>query len=84
MEFEDGEEVERVLKRGVRRFKDKLLLLEKWSAGVGCLHLGNHAKEVWVRMVGLMLHFWNGKVFRKIGDCCGGFIRVDEDTRRFS
>lgn len=25
LEFEDGEKVERVLKRGVRRFKDKLV-----------------------------------------------------------
>ena len=30
LEFEDGKKAERVLKRGMRHFKDKLLL-EKWS-----------------------------------------------------
>ena len=45
LEFEDGEKPERVLKRGVRCFKDKLLL-EKWSVEVDYLRLGYHAKEV--------------------------------------
>ena len=84
LEFEDGEEVDRVLKRGVRWFKDRLLCLERWNAKVGCLQLGNLTKEVWVRVVSLPLHFLNGEVFRKIGDCCRGFIGVDEDIRRFS
>ncbi|RVW62359.1 hypothetical protein CK203_062888 [Vitis vinifera] len=70
LEIED-EEAERVLKRGMCRYKDKLLHLERWSEEAGCLCLGSSAKEVWVRVVGLPLHCWSGEVFKKIGDCCG-------------
>ena len=34
--FEAAEKVERVLRRGVRRFEDKVLHLEKWGPEVGC------------------------------------------------
>ena len=34
-------------------------------------------------MMGLPLHFWSKKIFKKIGDCCGGFIVVDESTIAF-
>ena len=33
-------------------------------------------------MVGLPLHLWKTKVFRKIGDYCGAFVTIDEDTLR--
>lgn len=59
VEFEDKEEVERVLKRGVRRFKEKVLHLEKWCPEVGCFNLGVCAKEAWVRVIGLPLNCWN-------------------------
>ena len=32
-------------------------------------------------MVGLPLHLWCFEVFKRIGDGCGGFVVVDEDTR---
>ena len=83
LEIED-EEAERVLKRGMCRYKDKLLHLERWSEEAGCLCLGSSAKEVWVRVVGLPLHCWSGEVFKKIGDCCGGFVEVNEETKKFS
>lgn len=59
LEFEDKEKAERVSKRGVRRFKEKVLHLEKWCPEVGCFNPGVHAKEAWVRVVGLPLHRWN-------------------------
>ena len=84
LEFEDEEEAKRVLKKGVRCYKDKLLHFERWSEEVGCLRLGSSTKEVWVRVVGLLPHCWSGEVFKKFGDCCGGFVEVDEETKRFS
>ena len=78
LEFEDEEEAERVLKRGTRRFKDKVLQLERWSEEAGCLQVGSQAKEVWVRVVGISLHCWNEDMFKRIGDYCGGFVEVDE------
>ncbi|RVW41219.1 hypothetical protein CK203_114970 [Vitis vinifera] len=74
LELEDEEEAERVLKRGTRRFKDKVLYLERWSEETGCLQVGSQAKEVWVRVVGLPLHYWSGEMFKRIGDCCGGYV----------
>lgn len=39
LEFEDRDEAKRVLMRGLRRFKENLLHLERWSQEAGCLHL---------------------------------------------
>lgn len=33
-----------------------------------------------MRALGLPLHLWGLSVYQKIGDLCGGFIRVDEAT----
>ena len=50
---------------------------------MGCSQNGERDKSVWVRVVGLPVHFWSQEAFRKIGDCCGGFIAVDENTANF-
>lgn len=39
-----------------------------------------HAKEVWVRIVSLPLYLWCWEVLKRLGDCCGGFLVVDEDV----
>lgn len=39
LEFKDRDEAKRVLMRGLRRFKENLLHLERWSQEAGCLHL---------------------------------------------
>lgn len=82
-EFEDSFEAERVLQRGSHRFREKLLVLQKWGPEVDGCSTGGLAKEVWVRAVGLPLNFWSRNMFWKIGDCCGGFVAVDEDTAGF-
>ena len=84
LEFEDEEEAERTLKGGTRRFKDKVLHLERWSVEAGCLKAGSQTKDVWVRVVGLPLHCWSEEIFKRIGDCCGGFVEVDGETRNGS
>ena len=55
-----------------------MLHLERWSEEAGCLQVGSQAKEFWVRVVGLLLHCWSGEMFKRIDDCCGGFVEVDE------
>ena len=77
-EFEDILEAERVLVRGPRRFRERLLSLERWQHDTGCLVKEGSYKEAWVRVLGLPLHLWSHEVFIKIGDCCGGFVAVDE------
>ena len=39
------------------------------------------SKKSWVRVVGLPLHYWSGEMFKRIGECCGGFVEVDEETK---
>ena len=83
IEFETKEEAERVLLRGHRWFKESFLSLERWDPKVGCSINGERDKSVWVRVMGMPLHFWSQEILRKIGDCCGGFLAVDEDTANF-
>lgn len=37
----------------------------------------NHA---WIRIVGLPLHLWSQKVFKEVGEFCGGWIETEEET----
>ena len=79
-DFDESFEVERVLVRGARRFKENFLHLERRHFEVGCLRKGGSLKELWVRVLGLPLHLWGREVFKKLGDCCGGFVAMGEDT----
>ena len=83
-EFQNKWEADMVLLRASSRFKDREFLLQRWGPAVGCTWKESHAKEVWVRVVGLPLHLWSREVFKRIGDCCGGFVAVDEETALFS
>ena len=83
-EFQNKWEADMVLFRGSRRFKDRDFLLQRWDPEVGCTWKESLAKEVWVRVVGLPLHLWSREVFKRIGECCGGFVVVDEETTLFS
>ena len=84
LEFEDEEDTERTLKRGTRRYKDKVLHLERWSVEAGCLKAGSQTKEVWVRVVGLPFYCWSEEILKRIGDCCGGFVEVGGETKNVS
>ena len=79
-EFESQKEVERILLRGSRRFGDFGFSLKKWSQDFGCNNVGNVEKEAWVRLVGLLVHPWSRYILKRIGDGCGGFLAMDEDT----
>ena len=57
-----------------------MLHLVRWTPKAGCLGKGGRAKEMWVRVLGFPLHLWSRVVFKKIGNECGGFVVVDEDT----
>ena len=79
-EFENPKEVERVLQEGERIFKQKTLVLERWDPTIGCNREGVHAKEAWVRLVGLPLCLWHRDFFKQVGDACEGFLGVDEES----
>ena len=79
-EFESKEEVDRVLMYGKRRFGTNLVHLRIWGEDMGCSSQGDLEEKAWVRVVGLPVHLWSRKVMEKIGDACGDFLAVDEDT----
>ena len=54
--------------------------IEKWSLRVGCYLEKDSAKGVGVRIMGLLLHLWSVEVFRSVGNGCGGFLAVDQET----
>ena len=83
-EFENKVEAALVLLRGSRCFKEREFPLHKWGPEVGCFRNESHAKEVWVKVVGLPLHLWSREVFKSIGERCGGFLAIDEETTFFS
>ncbi|RVW59532.1 hypothetical protein CK203_104799 [Vitis vinifera] len=83
IEFKNKDEADKVLLRGNRWFKESTLHLDRWDPKVGCSQNGERAESVWVRVVGLPLHFWSQEAFRKIGDCCGGLVAVDVNTANF-
>lgn len=37
--------------------------------------------ERWVKVFGVPLHAWSVSYFRRIGDLCGGYVDIDEDTK---
>ena len=37
-------------------------------------------RPTWIRVVGLPLHLWTGEILKKVGDSCGGFVALDEET----
>lgn len=49
--------------------------VEKWMEV-----LGHPPRPCWVRIRGVPLHILRESVFRKLGDCLGKTIEVDEDT----
>ena len=83
-DFELPSEAERVLARGKRSIKENFIIFDRWNLEVGCLCKDSIANEAWVRVVGLLLHLWSLEVFKRIGDGCGGFVAVDEDTGSLS
>lgn len=72
LDFEDPSEAVSVLNRGLRRFGKKLLFLNWWDPHLGFFRSGFHAKEVWVRLLGRLLHLWSLELFKMLGDRCRG------------
>ena len=55
--------------------------LDFWSPRSGCWTEEEERKEIWVRLVGLPVSIWSPEILKRVGDECGGFIIVDEQTK---
>ena len=65
-------------------FHGKKLILSQWEPEVGCVRQQKHNNEGCVRVIGLPLHLWQARVFRKISEYCGGFAGINKDTAKFT
>ena len=54
--------------------------LEWWNVETGCTKRKEMVKEAWIRVVGLPLHLWTSEIFKRIGDCYGGFMELEKGT----
>ncbi|WMV17706.1 hypothetical protein MTR67_011091 [Solanum verrucosum] len=58
-----------------------ILRLKWWITTKVILEKDNSNSSTWVRIVDLPLHLWSQKVFKTIGDCCGGWIETEEEMQ---
>ncbi|KAG5593621.1 hypothetical protein H5410_034853 [Solanum commersonii] len=54
--------------------------LEWWNPIAGCTPAAQKSKTTWIRAIGLPLHLWSHKIFRQIGDFCGGWKSTEKET----
>ena len=78
--FDSSEEVIWVMEIGSKIFRGGVMQLEWWTPSSGCKGRRGQESEVWIRVVGLPLHLWTGEILKKVGDSCGGFVALDEET----
>ena len=79
-EFDFLEDSNYVMERGCNVFRGGVLNLERWRPESGCVKNKNFWKEAWIRVLGLPLQLWTREMLKQIGDGCGGFLKVDEET----
>ena len=78
--FESPNEARRILREGTCRIGGLPISLREWGKDVGCMVGRDSCRTVWVRLLGLPLHLWSRPILKRIGDKCGGFDAVDENT----
>lgn len=59
------------------------LSLDWWSPSANFAK-SERPENHWLKVFGIPLHAWSMDSFKQIGDLCGGFMGVDEDTRERS
>lgn len=57
-----------------------LLVKRQWWNLAVSTSVGERLNAVWIRVVGLPLHFWKQHTFKAIGDFCGGWIETEDET----
>ena len=79
-EFESVGETKWALNFSQRSFKSLVLHLVNWNQSIGCSESADLGREAWVRVFGLQIHLWSCNILKKIGDGCGGFIELEEES----
>ena len=62
-------------------FEGRSLQLDWWESNAGCFGEGACIGEVWVSVLGLLVHLWWKEFLKGWGNACGGFVLVDMETK---
>ena len=84
LEFESKGEALWVLQRKERNFKKFKVKLNLREPEEGCCSGGTPRRELWFRLLGLPIQFWEPKVLERLGDACGGFITCNRSTKEMT
>lgn len=57
------------------------LSLSWWSPDINSSQAGISPENIWLEVFGIPPNGWSLESFERIGDQCGGFVGVDEDTK---
>ena len=79
-EFDNEKEAKRILRIGTRKLGGWAISLKRWTREDGCITDKNIKEAAWVRLIGLPIRLWGCPILRRIGDRCGSFLAMDEDT----
>ena len=80
-EFTNVGDAQKVLEEGSCFLNGVRLSLDWWAPTVGCSRMEFQRDVSWVRIPGLPLQFWSMEFFKMVGDACGDFVDVDEETK---
>lgn len=65
---------------GIWEWKKNPVKLIWWNLLVATVEERSTCKSTWVKILGLPLHLWSQKIFKAIGDLCGGWLETEEET----
>lgn len=81
-EFSSQVFAQKAVEEGCHSFNGLQISLDWWKPTVGCSQLDFQRDVSWVRLPGLPLQLWDLEFFIKVGDACGGFIAMDNETKQ--
>lgn len=79
-EFASKVTMEQVVE-GDQVWRNFLVKMQLWSSIVCTSARREIPNTIWIRVVGLPLHFWEHHTFKAIEDFCGGWIETEEETQ---
>lgn len=62
-------------------WRNSPVLFQWWNPMICTSSATKSARTTWIRIVGLPLQFWSQSTFKAIGDFCGGWIEIEEETQ---
>ncbi|OIT19499.1 hypothetical protein A4A49_41100 [Nicotiana attenuata] len=82
-DFPSRQETVRI-KNGEWFWNGRKLSPDWWTPVSGSKIAAPNSENIWVKAFGIPLHAWSIDTFRTIGNSCGGYVGIDDDTKNKS